>query len=52
MDEREGYRTFLRQLPEGSQIALEACGFWYWTVDEIERPGIGRGWRIRRNRRS
>ncbi len=37
--ERETYRAFLRQLPAGSQIALEACGFWYWMVDEMEAAG-------------
>jgi transposase len=37
--ERESYRAFLNQLPEGSEIALEACGFWYWMVDEMEAAG-------------
>jgi hypothetical protein len=36
---RETYREFLRTLPESSEIALEACGFWYWMVDEMEQAG-------------
>jgi len=34
--ECESYRAFLNQLPEGSETAPEACGFWYWMVDEME----------------
>ena len=37
--EREVYRSFLKTLPEGSSIALESMGSWYWMVDEIERAG-------------
>jgi hypothetical protein len=33
----ESYRKFLAQLPEGSDIAVEATGHWYWIVDEMER---------------
>jgi transposase len=37
--EREAYRAFLRTLPPSSEIAVEACGFWYWLVDEMEAAG-------------
>ena len=33
------FRAFLKQLPPGSQIALETSGFYYWMVDEMERAG-------------
>lgn len=36
---RKDYAHFLRQLPEGSQIAVESTGHWYWLVDEMERAG-------------
>lgn len=36
---RETYRSYLQSLPEKSEIALEACGFWYWIVDEMEAAG-------------
>lgn len=39
MHEREQYRRFLRQLPPGSEIALEASGHYYWIVDEMEAAG-------------
>src|SRR5437762_7680274 len=34
---REEFRTFLKELPAGSQIALETSGCYYWMVDEMER---------------
>jgi transposase len=37
--EREEMRAFLRGLPEGSRIALETSGSYYWLVDEMERAG-------------
>jgi transposase len=37
--DREQYRRYLEQLPPGSQIALEACGHYYWIVDEMEAAG-------------
>ena len=37
--DREVYRTYLRSLPANSEIAVEACGFWYWIVDEMEEAG-------------
>jgi len=36
---REDYARFLSQLPEGSEIAVESTGHWYWLVDEMERTG-------------
>ena len=36
---REEYRSFLKTLPEGSSIALESMGSWYWMVDEMEKAG-------------
>ena len=37
--DREVFRTFLEDLPPGSQIALETSGSYYWLVDEMERAG-------------
>jgi transposase len=37
--DREGFREFLKDLPAGSQIALETSGSYYWLVDEMERAG-------------
>ena len=37
--DREVFRTFLKDLPPGSQIALETSGSYYWLVDETERAG-------------
>ena len=30
---------FLAQFPEGTPVALETVGNWYWIVDEIETSG-------------
>ncbi len=32
-------RGFLQALPEGTPVALESVGNWYWIVDEIEAAG-------------
>ncbi|HHH81650.1 MAG TPA: IS110 family transposase [Chloroflexi bacterium] len=32
-------RAFLSQFPEGTPVALETVGNYYWIVDEIERAG-------------
>jgi transposase len=32
-------RTFLENLPEGTPVALESVGNWYWIADEIEAAG-------------
>jgi transposase len=32
-------RAFLSDLPEGTPVALESVGNWYWIVDEIEAAG-------------
>lgn len=37
--EQKTYRAFLDMLPEGSTIALETIGSWYWMVDEMEDAG-------------
>ncbi|WP_026441643.1 IS110 family transposase [Pseudacidobacterium ailaaui] len=37
--DREEYIRFLRTLPPGSEIAVEATGHWYWMVDEMESAG-------------
>jgi transposase len=37
--DREVFRAFLKDLPPGSQIALETSGSYYWLVDEMERAG-------------
>lgn len=37
--QREAFRAFLQDLPEGSRIALETSGSYYWLVEEMERAG-------------
>jgi hypothetical protein len=37
--EREAFRQYLESLPQGSDIAIESTGHWYWLVDEMERAG-------------
>ena len=37
--QREQMRSFLQDLPSGSQIALETSGSYYWLVEEMERAG-------------
>lgn len=37
--DREGFRSFLRDLPPGSPIAVETTGNWYWIIEEMERAG-------------
>ena len=32
-------QSFLSQFPEGTLVALETVGNWYWIVDEIEASG-------------
>ena len=32
-------RAFLSRFPEGTPVALETVGNWYWIVDEIEAAG-------------
>ncbi|NIO00183.1 MAG: IS110 family transposase [Anaerolineae bacterium] len=32
-------RDYLAQFPEGTPVALESVGNWYWIVDEIEAAG-------------
>lgn len=35
----DGLYIYLSQFPEGTPVALECVGNWYWIVDEIERAG-------------
>lgn len=37
--DRDLYNEYLRTLPAGSDIALEATGHWYWIVDAMEQAG-------------
>src|SRR5512141_1123549 len=37
--ERGAIRDFLSEFPEGTPVALESIGNWYWIVDEIEQAG-------------
>lgn len=37
--DRAVFREFLRELPAGSEIALETSGCYYWIVDEMEQAG-------------
>lgn len=39
-NDRSVLRRFLRRLPPGSPVAVEASGGWYWLVDEIEAAGL------------
>lgn len=38
--DRQKFRMFLRHLPPGTDIAVEATGSWYWLVDELEAAGL------------
>lgn len=38
-DKRE-LRKFLRTLPAGAAVAVEASGGWYWFVDALEEAGL------------
>jgi transposase len=33
-------RPYLRKLPAGAPVAVEASGSWYWFVDELEEAGL------------
>ena len=33
-------RPYLRRLPAGAPVAVEASGSWYWFVDELEEAGF------------
>jgi transposase len=35
----EALEAFLAPFPEGTPVALETVGNWYWIVDEIEKAG-------------
>ena len=37
--ERGAIREFLSEFPEGTPVALESIGNWYWIVEEIEQAG-------------
>lgn len=37
--DRTMFRTFLQSLPEGSPIAVETVGNWYWMIEEMEKAG-------------
>jgi hypothetical protein len=37
--ERGAIKDYLSQFPEGTPVALESIGNWYWIVDEIEASG-------------
>lgn len=37
--ERGAIYNFLSRFPEGTPVALESIGSWYWIVDEIEASG-------------
>jgi transposase len=38
-NDRALFRRFLTSLPEGSPIAVESVGNWYWMIDEMEEVG-------------
>jgi transposase len=38
--DRQQFRMFLRRLPPGTNVAVEATGGWYWLVDELEAAGL------------
>jgi hypothetical protein len=35
----KSYRSFLKSLPSGSQIAVESVGNWNWLIEEMENDG-------------
>ena len=37
--ERGAIREFLSGFREGTPVALESIGYWYWIVDEMEQAG-------------
>jgi transposase len=37
--DRALFRSFLQGLPDGSPIAVETVGNWYWMVEEMEKAG-------------
>jgi transposase len=39
-NDRAGLRQFLRGLPAGAPVAVEASGGWYWLIDELEAAGL------------
>lgn len=39
-NDRATLRHYLRRLPPGSPVAVEASGGWYWLVDEMEAAGL------------
>lgn len=38
--EAEELRKYLRSLPPGSPVAVEASGGWYWLMSELEAAGL------------
>jgi transposase len=38
--QRRELRNFLRHIPAGTDVAVEATGSWYWLVDEMEAAGL------------
>lgn len=39
MHTRSAIRDYFTRFPEGTQVALETVGNWYWIADEIEAAG-------------
>ena len=37
-NERSLFRSYLKEIPPRSKIAVETVGNWYWMVDEIDLP--------------
>jgi len=37
--DKDLYRKYLCCLPEGSPIAIESVGNWYWMIEEMEKAG-------------
>jgi hypothetical protein len=37
---RDEFRAFLKRLPAGSPVAVEASGGWYWLMTELEQAGL------------
>lgn len=38
--QRGAIKTFLKDFPAGTQVAVETIGNWYWIIDEIEDAGM------------
>lgn len=38
--DRQAFRQYLKSLPQGTPVAVETTGSWYWLVDELEAAAL------------